>query len=636
MFDLFRKHTKMMMVFLFLLIIPSFVLFGIDGYNRMHPSDTVVAQVAGQDITQTQWDMAHKVQADRMRSSMPHLDAKLLDSPYARYASLEHLVHDRVVATAAEKYHFSPSDVRLARFLQEDATIASLRQPDGKIDMERYRQLAAAQGWTPEGFENSVRLDLSKQQVEAGVRNSAFATTVLADMAMNAYFEQREVWVLNFRSADYLASVHPTDAERQTFYETHPDMFQATEQAQVEYLVLDLESVKKSIVLSESDIKTYYEQNAPRLSGQEERRARHILISASKDAPAVERQKAKTRAEELLKTLRATPQTFADMAKKNSQDPGSAAQGGDLNFFGRGAMVKPFEDAVFSMKKGDISGIVESDFGYHIIQLTDINLPKLRGFEDLRPSMEADLKTQQAQYKYAEAAELFTNMVYEQSDSLKSVADKLKLEMKTDTLLRSEPKANGVLSHPKFLDAIFSPDSIAKKHNTEAIEIAPYQLMAGRVVVHHPARKLPLAEVQDQVQKRVAQQQAAALAQKEGEKTLALLKKDGKLVAMPASVLVSRQQSNTVPYQVVPIVLRADISTLPATLGVSLGNQGYAIARIIRVVPQDRRATAQQDRDQYLAAWRLAEGPAYYDVLKQVMKAKISVPKPGMQDITAR
>jgi peptidyl-prolyl cis-trans isomerase D len=631
MFDLFRKHTKIMMMVMFLLIIPSFVLFGLDGYSRRQPSDKVVADVAGQDITQAQWDGVHKAQSDRMRESMPNLDAKMFDSAYARYASLEQLVHDRVTAVAAEKFHLFASDARLARFLQEDATIASLRLPNGKMDMERYRRLAAAQGVTPEGFENNVRLNLAKQQVEAGVRNSAFATPALAAVALNAYFEQREVQVLNFQSADYLTKVHPTDVELQTYYDAHSDMFQAAEQAHIEYVVLDLESVKKSIVLPESELKLYYEQNASRLSGKEERRASHILIVSPKDAPAVERQKAKSRAEELLKAVRSAPQNFAEFAKKNSQDPGSAAQGGDLNFFGRGAMVKPFEDAVFAMKKGGISGVVESDFGYHIIQLTDVKMPHLRSFEDLRPSIEADLKTQQAQHKYAEAAELFTNLVYEQSNSLKPVADKLNLAIKTDWQLGRQPQTGSVVGHQKFLDAIFSADSIEKKHNTEVIEIAPNQLIAGRVIEHHPARKLPFAEVRAQVQQRVTEQQATVLAQRDGK--LALLKKNDKSVTMPAPVLVSRQQSNKVPHPVVQAAMRADTTSLPVTLGVSLGDQGYAVVRVTKVVHQDHRGTAKQDSDQYVAAWSAAEGLAYYDVLKQAMKASISVPKPGLQEL---
>ncbi len=633
MFDIFRKHTKIMMMLLFLLIIPSFVLFGIDGYNRMSESDTVVARVGGHDITQNQWNAAHKAEADRLRASRPDVDAKLLDSPEARYATLERLVRERVVALAAEKAKLSTSDARLSRFLQEDPTIASLRKADGKIDMERYRQLAASQGLTPEGFENSVRQDLSRQQVEAGVRATGFATPAVADVALNAFFEKREIQLANFIATDFAAKVSLTDAELEAFYQANQAMFKAPEQAKLEYVVLDMETVKKSIQLTESDVKAYYDQNAARLSGNEERRASHILINAPKDAATADRQLAKAKADDLLKAVRAAPSSFADTARKNSQDTGSAAKGGDLDFFHRGAMVKPFEEAVFAMKKGDISDVVESDFGYHIIQLTDIKTPVQRSFQELRASIESDLKTQEAQRKYAEVAEIFTNTVYEQADSLKPVADRLKLEIKTaDAVARHpSPGATGVLASEKFLSTLFSSDSVEKKRNTEAVEIAANQLAAGRIVTYQAARVRPLEEVRQQVRDRVVATKAAALAKIEGASKLDQWKKDAGTANLQGALLVSRDQSQSVPAPVLLAALRAEASTLPAWVGVDLGVTGYAVVRVNKVVPRNEAAQASvsQDRNQYARWWTDAETLAYYEVLKDLLKTEILVAKPA-------
>ena len=317
MFDFVRKHTKIMMGLMFLLIIPSFVLFGIDGYNRMREKGDAVARVGGQDITQGEWDAAHKSEADRLRAQMPNLDAKLLDSPEARYSTLERLVRERVMAQAADQFKLTTSDARLARDLQEDPGIASLRRPDGKLDMERYRQMAASQGLTPEGFEARVRRDLSVRQVETGLTQTGFAAAAVADVALNAFFERREVQIANFFSKEFASRVNPTETELETFYKANQALFQAPEQASIEYVVLDLESVKKSITLSDADLKSYYDQNAARLSGNEERRASHILINAAKDAPAAEREKARSRAQELLAALRKAPDSFAELAKKN-------------------------------------------------------------------------------------------------------------------------------------------------------------------------------------------------------------------------------------------------------------------------------------------------------------------------------
>lgn len=633
MFDIFRKHTKIMMVGMFLLIIPSFVLFGIDGYNRAQQSDTPVARVGGHDITQTEWDQAHRVEADRLRAAMPNVDAKLLDTTEARYATLERLLHDRVVALAAEKARLSTSDARLAKFLRDDPTIASLRKADGKIDMDRYRQLASSQGLTPEGFENNVRLDLSRQQVETGVRGTGFATPVVADMVLNAFFENREIQMLTFSAADFASKVNLTDAELETYYQANQALFQAPEQARIEYVILDMETVKKSIQISEADLRAYYDQNAARLSGNEQRRASHILINAPKDAPATDRQAAKAKAEQLLTSVRGDPASFADIAKKNSQDTGSASKGGDLDYFARGAMVKPFEDAVFVMKSGDISNVVESDFGYHIIQLTDIKTPKQRSFEDLRTGIESDLKTQQAQRKYAEVAEIFTNTVYEQSDSLKPVADKLKLDIKViDKATRHPlPGATGIMASERFLTSLFSADAIEKKRNTEAIEIAVNQLAAGRVVAHQQARVLPLTEVRQQVRDKLVTIKAAELARKDGSEKLALWKKDGATAVLPAALVVSRDQSQNIPTQVLQAVLRADTTTLPAWLGVDLGSKGYSVARVNKVVSGNdtARVSVEQDRNQYAQSWTNAETLAFYSALKEQLKAEILVPNPA-------
>ena len=632
MFDIFRKHTRIMMMVMFLLIIPSFVLLGIDGYSRMNESDVPVARVGRTDITQAQWDAAHRVEADRLRASIPNIDAKLIDSPEARYATLERLVHERVVAQAAEQARLSTSDARLARFLQEDPTIASLRKADGKMDMERYRQLAASQGLTPEGFENNVRIDLARQQVEAGVSATGFVSPVPADVALKAFFEKREVQVVNLLAKDYAAEVKPTDAELEAFYQKNQSLFQAPEQAQVEYVVLDLDAVKKNIQIPEAELKSYYEQNAQRLSGVEERRASHILINAPKEAAEAERNKARQKAEELLKAVRANPAAFADIARKNSQDPGSAAKGGDLDFFARGAMVKPFEDAAFAMKKGAISDVVESDFGFHIIQLTDIKLPQKRSFDELRASIESDLKGQQAQRKYAETAEIFTNMVYEQSDSLKPVADKLKLEIKTvDRLLRQPlPGTTGVLANEKFLNTLFAADIISSKRNTEAMETATNHLVAGRVVTHQPARTLPLVEVQSQVRAQVVAARASELAKKDGAAKLALWQAGTAPASLPAVQVVSRDQALNLSAPVLLAALRIDPAKLPAWVGVDLGSQGSALVRVNRVVPLDAtaQATLRQSRNQYAQWWTGAETQAYYALLKEKLKAEILVPNP--------
>lgn len=640
MFDFVRKHTRVMQVLLFLLIFPSFVLFGLEGYNRFKERGEAVAKVDGREILQGEWDAAHKQEVDRLRQQMPNIDPKLLETPAAKYSTLERMVRDRVLAAAAAKSKLVTTDQRLAQQLQSDPTIAALRGPDGRLDMARYRQLVGAQGMTPEMFEAGVRADLSSKQVLAGVGGTTIVPPAQAALALDAFLQRREIQVAHFAPADYASQVHPSDADVEAYYKEHQAQFQAPEQADIQYLVLDLDSVKKTINVTEQDLKTYYDQNVNRLGGQEERRASHILIAVAKGASAADKQKAKAKADEIAAEAKKSPDKFAELAKKYSQDPGSAAQGGDLDYFARGAMTKPFEDAVFAMKKGEIVGPVETDFGYHIIKLTDIKEPKQHNFEEMKPQIEAEVKKQLAQRKFAETADAFTNGVYEQSDSLKPVADKLKLPIQTASHVTRQPApgATGPLANPKFLAALFAPDSVEKKRNTEAVETAPTTLVSGRIVQYTPARTLPFAEVKDRVREKLIADRSAELARKDGMAKLAAWKAAPASANLPAAVTVSRIDAQKQPSGVVDAALHADPAALPAWVGVDLGNDGYDVVKVDKILPREapKPELAQRERQQYSQSWGQAENLAYYNVLKDRFKAEILVPKPAQDEPAER
>ena len=629
MFDSIRNHKKYLMGFLMILIIPSFVLVGVQGFTDFNQQGEAVATVDGKDIMRMEWDQAHRADSQRLRASMPNIDAKLLDSESARYASLERLVRERTLSAAAQKDHYTTSDQRLARALQEDPSIAALRKPDGSLDVEGYRQLVSRQGFTPEGFEARVRSDLSVRQVTGGVQSSSFAPPALAQVSLNAFFERREVRVLTFDAGAFAPQVSPTDGDIEQFYKANATLFQAPEQIDVEYLVLDATELAKGVSVNEEDLKAYYKENMVRLSGDEERRASHILLSAPASAAPAEREKIRAKAAVLLEQVRQAPGTFADVAKAESQDPGSASKGGDLDFFGRGAMVKPFEDVVFGLTKDAISDLVETEFGFHIIRLTDIKAPKQRSFEELRPQIEADQRKQLGQKRFTELAENFGNMVYEQADSLKPAADSLKLELRTvKGLTRRAANDNGVLSNERLLSALFAPESVQNKRNTEAIETGSGQLAAARVLSHAPARTLPLVEVRESVRARLVAQQSAQMAKAEGARVLAALTSGGTAAAFPASVVVGRDNPQGLTSQVLQAALGADPKQLPARVGVDLGGQGYAVVEVLKVLPRTASVDPKQEVQQYTQRWAAAEVAAQYDLLKERLKVKILVPEP--------
>jgi peptidyl-prolyl cis-trans isomerase D len=641
MFDTIRNHKKYLMGFLLILIIPSFVLFGVQGFNESEQRGPVVATVDGQKIHQIEWDRAHQAESQRLRQSMPNLDPKLLDSEEARYATLERLVRERVLAAAVQKLNIHTSDQRLARDLQSNETIASLRRPDGTLDIEGYRQLLARQGLTPESFEVRMRADLSQRQVAQGIEKTGFAPQGLVKVALDAFFEQREVSIARFTPGEFVGQVQLSDADIETFYNSNPALFQSPEQANVQYLVLDAASLSKGITLAEADVRAYYDQNASRLSGNEERRASHILLSVAPGASAADKATVREKAVALLAQVKAAPQTFAEVAKASSQDPGSAVNGGDLDFFTRGAMVKGFEDAVFAMQTGDISDLVETEFGFHIIQLTDIKAPPLRSFESVRTEIEADLKKQQAQKLFADNAEAFSNFVYEQGEDLAPAAERFKLDLQTVQGLTRQPQPGAsVWANERLLNAVFAADSIDKKRNTEAIETAPGQLVSARVVSYTPARTQPLAEVREVVSQRMLSQRSAELAREAGAKQLEAWKKGADASSrLSAAISVSRDKPQDLTGPLLNAALSADPKQLPAWVGVSLEDQGYAIVKVDKVLPRQQASDAQtvaQEADQYSQWWSSAESLAYYETLKERFKVQIKVPVPKPATAPAR
>jgi peptidyl-prolyl cis-trans isomerase D len=622
MFDFVRTHTRLALGFMLLLIIPSFIFFGVQGYSRFSDgANETVAKVDGVAITRVEWDNAHKRYVDQLRRQAPNIDPSAFDTPKLKLDTLDGLVRERVLEAAANQLHLYPTDARMARLFDNDPQYAGLRGPDGKIN----RELLAVQGMTPALFDQRLRQDLGVRQVLAGITQTVPVPAAAASAALNAFLQRRAVQLQNFDPAAYRSKVTPSDADIEAFYKANAAQFGAPEQASIEYAQLDLAELGKAAAVTDAELRKAYEAAAARFTVPEERRSSHILISANKDKPAAERAQAKARAEALLAEVRKNPAGFAELARKNSSDPGSAANGGDLDFHPRGDMTPPFDDAVFKLKTGQISDVVETDFGFHIIQLTAVRGGQAKPFEEVRAELEAEARKAAGQRRWAEAAEQFTNTAYEQSDSLQPLVDKLKLEKKTATVMRKPaPGATGVLASAKLLDAVFSTDVVRNKRNTDAVETGPNQLVAARIVQHMPARTLPLADVKEQVRERVVEQQAVALARKEGMARLEALKAGTSGEPLPVVLSLSRLQAKGVPREVLDAALRADATKLPMVLGVDNGAQGYLVMRVMQVLPSEMPPGGEEPlRAQYAQAWAAAESDAYVTALKKRYKANI-------------
>jgi peptidyl-prolyl cis-trans isomerase D len=633
MFDSIRSHRRWLMLFLLLLVFPSFVVTGIYGYNQFVGGDNAVAKVAGQPITQPELEAAHREQLDRLRGMFgANFDARMFDTPQARAATLDNLLAERALQREAGDQHVYVSEARLREIIAGEQAF----QVDGKFNYDRYRQLLGAQGLTELGFEQRVRNDLARQALLQAVAASAVVPKAVADQVRRLADEQRQIRELRFNPQDFRAKVTVDESAVKQFYEANQSEFKTAESVKAEYMVLTLDDVANQVAaVSEAEARAYYEQNKSRFGQDEQRRASHILLTSGEGGTAKDKAGARKRAEELLARLQAEPGQFDKLARENSKDPGSAAQGGDLGWFGRNMMVKPFEEAAFGLQEGQLSGIVESDFGFHIIKLTGVKGAQARPFEEVRAQIEADLKRQAAGKRFAEAAEQFSNGVYEQPDSLKPTADRLKLSIQTvDSLTREgvPPRPNTPqIFTPRLVEAIFGAESLSNKRNTEAIEVAPNTLVAARVVEHRPATVRPLAEVRDQIKARVEQREAARLAREAGEARLAELRAKPSDTGFGAPRTISRTRPEGLPSQATNAVMRAPVDRLPAFVGVELDGGSYGVFQVLSSsVPEKSDAAQSEAQARALAqAYGAADDLAYVAALRAKHQAQVL--KPDLQ-----
>jgi peptidyl-prolyl cis-trans isomerase D len=623
MFDFVRKHTRILQIILVLLILPSFVVFGVQGYSRFASDEGAVAKVGGQKISQQEWDGAHRNFVERVRAQQPESDISSFDKPEFKKQSLDALVRQYVLTVAAQDQRLNAPTARLVRVFATDPQFAALRNADGSLN----KQLLEARGMTPAQLEALLRQELTVGQVLAGVQSSAQTSKLANRQAVDALFQVRDVQWTKFEPKQYLAQLNPTPEQLQAFYKDPANVSWLTspEKAEVQYVVLDLDTLKQRVAVSEDELRRSYQENLARFTSAEERRASHILIKSEKSATPEQKKAARAKAEQLLAQLQKSPAQFAELAKKNSDDPGSAANGGDLDFFGRGAMVKAFDDAVFALKPGQLSGVVESDYGFHIIQLTAVRGGQPQPFEAVRAQIEDDARKQLAQRQYAEAAEKFTNAVYEQSDSLKPVADELKLTVQTMSDVLSQPgaKDQGALSNRRVLDALFDASNRAKARNTEAVEIAPNKLVSARIVKYSPAALQPFDQVQAKVRERWMTAQALKAARADAEQKMALWQKSPEQAQLPAAVQMSRRTVFSQPPAVLDAALRVPEKQLPAWTVVDLGAEGVALLKINKVMPlQIAPQELQETENQFANYWGRAEADAYYRALKRQYKVE--------------
>lgn len=621
MFDLVHNNKRLMQIVLTLVALP-FAFWGIDSYQRVMSRSGEVAEVEGQKITEQEFGDALRQQQERFRGMLGrNFDPALFDSPAIRLELLEGMISQRLMMQHAMRNHLTVS----SEMLVETTMSIPAFQVDGKFSRERYDAALRNERMSSEAFDAALRRDILTQQLTGALADSGLASKAASRQFAQLRAQQREIAEHRIQADAQLEKSKVAAEAVRAFYDGNPARFQVPEEVGVEYLVLSPDALLASEQVGADEIKSYYEANISKYGEPEQRRASHILTVVKSGAGDAEKAKARERAAQILAQLRKSPGSFAELAKKNSGDPGSASQGGDLGFFSRGMMVRAFEDAAFGLKPNQISDLVESDFGFHIIKITGIKAGKMKSLELARPEIERELRKQRAGRRFAEAAEAFSNLVYEQSESLGPAAERFKIALQRAEGVTRQSAPVPALNNARLLAALFADDSIKNKRNTEAVETAPSVLVSARVLNHKPASQRPFDEVKGDLAKQLARQEALVLARRQGEERLEELKKgNASAVRFGATKLVSRDEPQDLGPEALSKIFGADASKLPVYAGLE-SNNGYAIYRVTRVVDvQPDEARARSVQSELGRASGTQEFKAFLDGLRADAKVEIN------------
>ncbi|CAB3670842.1 MULTISPECIES: SurA N-terminal domain-containing protein [Achromobacter] len=637
MFEFIRSHRRWMQLILLLLIVPSFFLVGIQGYDSFMRKEPELATVAGQPISRAEFDQAHRNQLEQMRARMgARFDPALVDTPAMRERLLNELINQRLLANVAVDNRFTVSDETLRN------TIAAIPevQDNGRFSPERYRQVLAAQGMSPTSFEAGLRRDLAVARVLEPVGQSARAPAEVVASLETALTQQRTVQLRRFAAADFRSQVTVTPADIQAWYDANKQQLQIPEQVQVQYLVLDEAAATQGIQVKDEDLKAYYEQNKNRFGQPERRRASHIMIELAPGASEEARKAARVKADDLARQAAADPAQFAELARKNSQDAGSATNGGDLGWLAPGMLSGPLEKAIFSQAKDQVSGVVESPSGLHIIKVTEIQPAAIKPLAEVKDQITGEVRKQLAAVHFSEMASQLNKQVYDQRDSLQPAADAVGLKLRTATgvtregLLPADKVGPGsaadspdaeVLDNPRVRQVLFSPDVLREKQNSGVIELSPAMMVAVRVANIEPAHIPALDKVTESIRAKLMDERSAEAAKKAGEAALAADKANPAAApeGFSPAVVVSRQDPKDVPQAVVDAAMRLPSSPLPGYAGVQSGVD-YTLVRLEKIEAGSVDASAKERLTQQLSGGLgQAEAEAVVKMLREQYKVQV-------------
>jgi peptidyl-prolyl cis-trans isomerase D len=573
------------------LITIPFALWGVNSYIT-GASDVVVATVNGEPIKQVEFQRALQQFRDNMRQQMgENFDPSLFDNVETKQSVLDGLIQQRLLYVANQTLGQRVNDSDISRAVQQTAAF----QIDGQFNLERYKQLLSRAGYSPATYEAQLRMDLLGRELTNNIQRTAVVTDFEVDSLLQIEKQKRELAYGIIESAPLAADIKINDADAMAFYEANQAGYTTPEKLSVDYIELSVSGLADKVVVDESALASFYTDNQNQFMSPEQRKASHILIEGD--------------AETALKILAAAEhrlsqgEAFDLVAKELSQDTGSANDGGDLGFMQAGVMGDAaFDDALFSLANaGDVSPIVKTEYGHHLIKVTDIQAPEGKAFEDVKTEVEASYRRQQGEQAFFEQAELLAELSYENPDSLDLAAEELGLKIKSSELFTRDG-GQGIAQHNKLVNVAFSDDVLVEDLNSTVIELSDTHMVVVHKKNHELSSQHPFESVATDIKNALKLERAHEKAGELGQTLLSKLETGQagsdlfEAEKWHEMAVVSRTQMAMSREVLDEAYAMKKPGDQPVYHGFNLSNGDYAVVKLKRVIEGDIDTASAQDR----------------------------------------
>jgi peptidyl-prolyl cis-trans isomerase D len=575
MLEFIRSHQKSMQILLMVFIVPSFIALGVEGYSRFKDPQNIIAKVDKSNLTREEFDAQYK---DFLKQNQEELGEAYkkeeFDIPQNRRQVLDKMIHGLLMQKETQRLNVKIEDEQLVNYIRNMPGVESAKNKDGNIDAEKFKTLVAAQNMTVEQFQERIKYLLTQQYLSENIAKSALMPTYMQKNIANGLLQRREIQRVDALAQNFESNVVITTPALQAYYKAHSNDFMSKELVDVDYIRINKADLVANVNVNDADIKKYYNDNIAQFKSLEKRRARHILIKVENNNI----EQAKNKAKAVLERVKANDKLFAEIAVKESGDAVSASKGGDLDFFDKGIMVKAFDDKVFSMQINQIE-LAQTDFGFHIIQLTDVKPSITQSLDDAKADIASKLKQNTVNELFAKKINDLTNASLD-SNNIDILAKKINAPLNQVTAIARNGSAKQIFTDRKILKALFDKEVLKGMRNTDVIQLEDYALLL-KVKKYYPVRKLNFDEAKAEVQVKFIEEESLKLAKKDGAAKLASIKRGGDNTQWSANSSVSRMDA-AFPKQMIEAIFNAPVTALPAYVGVST-DLGYSIFKINKI-----------------------------------------------------